>query len=246
VTSNGEAELNLTERTTLAIGEVLAGRRAGVRAKLLFAGPAIIASIAYMDPGNFATNLQAGFRYGHALLRIVLAANIIAMLFQALSAKLGIVTNRNLAEICREQFPTPLVYEMWRISEIAALATDLAEFLGGAIGLSLLFDLQLLAGMLVTGILTYAIFSVWARFSMTPPYFPDNHFGMQRVRLQGTRSRPVRPRLAGRIDDRAWWSHDDVGLQRRKALCRARTDGLRRNRGRGSSFGPARLVSSRA
>ena len=105
VTSNGEAELNLTERTTLAIGEVLAGRRAGVRAKLLFAGPAIIASNAYMDPGNFATNLQAGFRYGHALLRIVLAANIIAMLFQALSAKLGIVTNRNLVEMCRERFP---------------------------------------------------------------------------------------------------------------------------------------------
>jgi manganese transport protein len=155
--SRGEAELNLTERTTLAIREVLAGRRAGVRAKLLFAGPAVIASIAYMDPGNFATNLQAGANYGYALLWVVLAANLIAMLFQALSAKLGIVTNRNLAEICRERFPTPLVYAMWGISEIAAMATDLAEFIGGAIGLSLLFHLPLLAGMVITGIVTYVI-----------------------------------------------------------------------------------------
>jgi manganese transport protein len=156
--SGGGAELNLTERTTRAIGEVLAGRRAGgVHTKLLFAGPAVIASIAYMDPGNFATNIQAGAKYGYALLWVVLAANIIAMLFQALSAKLGIVTNRNLAELCREQFPTPVVYAMWGISEIAAMATDLAEFLGGAIGLSLLFHLPLLAGMVVTGIVTYAI-----------------------------------------------------------------------------------------
>jgi manganese transport protein len=155
--SNGEAELGLTERTTVAIGEVLAGRKVGVRAKLLFVGPAIIASIAYMDPGNFATNIQAGSQYGYALLWVVLAANIIAMMFQALSAKLGIVTNRNLAEICREQFPRPVVYAMWGISEIAAMATDLAEFLGGAIGLSLLFHLPLLAGMVVTGVITYAI-----------------------------------------------------------------------------------------
>ncbi|MEA3118783.1 MAG: manganese transport protein [Paraburkholderia sp.] len=155
--SSGEAELNLTERTTLAIGEVLAGRRGGVRAKLLFAGPAVIASIAYMDPGNFATNIQAGAKYGYSLLWVVLAANVIAMLFQALSAKLGIVTNRNLAEHCRERFPAPVVYAMWGISEIAAMATDLAEFLGGAIGLSLLFHLPLPAGMLVTGIVTYAI-----------------------------------------------------------------------------------------
>src|SRR5580704_14708054 len=155
--SGGEAELNLTERTTVAIGEVLDGRRAGIRAKLLFAGPAIIASIAYMDPGNFATNIQAGAKYGYSLLWVVLAANVIAMLFQALSAKLGIVTNRNLAEHCREQFPAPVVYAMWGISEIAAMATDLAEFLGGAIGLSLLFHLPLFVGMAVTGFVTYAL-----------------------------------------------------------------------------------------
>jgi manganese transport protein len=155
--STAEARLGMTERTTLAIDEVLAGRSAGVRSKLLFVGPAVVASIAYMDPGNFATNLQAGAHYGYSLLWVVLASNVIAMLFQALSAKLGIVTNRNLAEMSREHFPAPVVYAMWGISEIAAIATDLAEFLGGAIGLSLLYHLPLLLGMVVTGLVTYAI-----------------------------------------------------------------------------------------
>src|SRR5258705_13631613 len=120
-----------------------------------------------MDPGNFATNLQAGARYGYALLWVVLGANIVAMLFQALSAKLGIVTNRNLAEMCREQFPLPLVYAMWAISEIAAMATDLAEFLGGAIGLSLLFGLPLLAGMAVTAVIVYGVLML-DRFGFPP------------------------------------------------------------------------------
>nr|WP_245964878.1 Nramp family divalent metal transporter [Trinickia dinghuensis] len=130
---------------------------ARVRSALLFAGPAVVASIAYVDPGNFATNLQAGAKYGYSLLWVVLAANVIAMLFQGLSAKLGIVTNRNLAEISREQFPMPVVYGMWGISEIAAMATDLAEFLGGALGLSLLLHVPLIVGMGLTGIVTYAI-----------------------------------------------------------------------------------------
>ena len=116
-----------------------------------------IASIAYMDPGNFATNIQAGAKYGYGLLWVVLLANLIAMLFQALSAKLGIVTGRNLAEMCRDQFPRPVVWAMWIVSEIAAMATDLAEFLGGAIGLSLLFQTPLLVGMIITGIVTYGI-----------------------------------------------------------------------------------------
>ena len=110
-----------------------------------------------MDPGNFATNIQAGAKYGYGLLWVVLLANLIAMLFQALSAKLGIVTGRNLAELCREQFPRPVVLAMWVVSEIAAMATDLAEFLGGAIGLSLLFQMPLFAGMVVTAIVTYGI-----------------------------------------------------------------------------------------
>jgi manganese transport protein len=148
---------SLTERTVASARQVLAGQRGGVRAYLAFAGPAIIASIAYMDPGNFATNIQAGAKYGYALLWVVLLANLIAMLFQALSAKLGIVTGRNLAEMCRDQFPRPVVWAMWVVSEIAAMATDLAEFLGGAIGLSLLFQTPLLVGMIVTGIVTYGI-----------------------------------------------------------------------------------------
>lgn len=160
--TTAQMQLGLSERTTLAIGDVLAGRGtdgpiARVRSALLLAGPAVVASIAYVDPGNFATNLQAGAKYGYSLLWVVLAANVIAMLFQGLSAKLGIITNRNLAEISREQFPMPVVYAMWGISEIAAMATDLAEFLGGALGLSLLLHVPLLVGMALTGIVTYAI-----------------------------------------------------------------------------------------
>ena len=147
----------MTERTIAAGQEVLAGRRRGLRAGLVFTGPAVIASIAYMDPGNFATNIQAGAAYGYALLWVVVGANLIAMLFQALSAKLGIVTGRNLAEMCRDQLPKRAVYPMWAASEVAAMATDLAEFLGGAIGLSLLFHIPLLAGMAVTAVVTYGI-----------------------------------------------------------------------------------------
>ncbi len=126
-------------------------------AYLAFVGPAVVVSIAYIDPGNFATNIQAGAKYGYGLLWVVLLANLIAMLFQALSAKLGIVTGRNLAEMCRDEFPRPVVWAMWIVSEVAAMATDLAEFLGGAIGLSLLFSMPLLAGMVVTGVATYGI-----------------------------------------------------------------------------------------
>jgi manganese transport protein len=147
----------LTERTVSVARSVLAGQRRGLRAYLAFAGPAVIASIAYMDPGNFATNIQAGAKYGYGLLWVVLLANLIAMLFQALSAKLGIVTGRNLAEMCREHFRRPVVWAMWVVSEITAMATDLAEFLGGAIGLSLLFHMPLLAGMAVTAVVSYGI-----------------------------------------------------------------------------------------
>jgi manganese transport protein len=151
------AQSSPLDRAQAAIREVLDGRRRGFRTILPMAGPAVVVSIAYMDPGNFATNIQAGAKYGYGLLWVVLVANLIAMLFQALSAKLGIVTGRNLAELCREQLPRPLVFAMWIVSEIAAMATDLAEFLGGAIGLSLLFNLPLIWGMIVTAIVTYGI-----------------------------------------------------------------------------------------
>ncbi|WP_322013138.1 Nramp family divalent metal transporter [Paraburkholderia sp. J12] len=155
--STAQAQAGMTARTSRGMAAVLAGRDNRWTSKLLFAGPAVVASIAYMDPGNFATNIQAGAKYGYSLLWVVVAANLIAMLFQALSARLGIVTGRNLAELSREHFPAPVVYGMWGISEIAAMATDLAEFLGGAIGLSLLFHIPLLLGMVVTGVVTYAI-----------------------------------------------------------------------------------------
>src|SRR5882724_6636907 len=148
---------SLTARTVETAREVLAGRRGGFAARLAFVGPAVVASIAYIDPGNFATNIQAGAKYGYELLWVVLAANLIAMLFQGLSAKLGIVTGRNLAEMCRDEFPRPVVWAMWAVSEIAAMATDLAEFLGGAIGLALLFGMPLLAGMAITACITYGI-----------------------------------------------------------------------------------------
>jgi manganese transport protein len=147
----------LTERTSAGIQAVLDGQRHGARSAMLFAGPAVIASIAYMDPGNFATNIEAGAQFGYTLLWVVVAANLIAMLFQALSAKLGIVTGRNLAELSREHFPTPTVYAMWVVSEIAAMATDLAEFLGGALGLSLMFKIPLMVGMVLTAIITLAL-----------------------------------------------------------------------------------------
>ena len=143
--------------TARALREAIAGRRSRLATTWLFAGPAVVASIAYIDPGNFATNIQAGARYGYSLLWVVLAANLVAMLFQALSAKLGIVTGRNLAELSRAYFPQPIPILMWIASEIAAMATDLAEFLGGSIGLSLLFGMPLLSGMAATAIITYAI-----------------------------------------------------------------------------------------
>ena len=148
---------SLTARTRAVAQAYLQGEKKGGLSVLAFAGPAIVASIAYMDPGNFATNIQAGAKYGYSLLWVVLAANLIAMLFQALSAKLGIVTGHNLAEMCRLHFKQPVVWAMWVVSELAAMATDLAEFLGGAIGLSLLFRMPLIAGMAVTAIVTYGI-----------------------------------------------------------------------------------------
>jgi manganese transport protein len=147
---------SLTERTILAGREVFLGRRRGPLAMLPFAGPAVIASIAYMDPGNFATNIQAGAGYGYELLWVALSANLVAILFQALSAKIGIATGRSLAELCREHFAPPAVYTMWLASEIAAMATELAELLGASLGLTLLCGIPLLASMLLVGIATYA------------------------------------------------------------------------------------------
>jgi manganese transport protein len=132
---------------------VLSGERPARRAKsvLPFLGPAFVAAVAYVDPGNYATNLQAGARFGYLLLWVVVVSNLMAMLVQVLSAKLGIATGKNLAELCREEFPRWLVWPLWALMELVAIATDLAEFLGAALGLHLLSGLSVpLAGCLTT------------------------------------------------------------------------------------------------
>src|SRR3984957_14898632 len=125
----------LSARTLTTARAILAGQGHGWRRYLAFAGPAVVVSIAYMDPGNFATNIQAGAKYGYGLLWVVLLANAIAMLVQGLSAKLGIVTGKNLAELCRDHFPKPVVWAMWIVSEIGAIAIELAHVLHDAVEL---------------------------------------------------------------------------------------------------------------
>lgn len=153
----------MTDRTIFAGQEAMAGRRRGMRGFLPFAGPAVIASIAYMDPGNFATNIQAGARHGYLLLWVVVLANLIAMLFQALSARIGIVTGQSLASLCRAHFPHPVVLSMWVASEAAAMATDLAELVGAAIGLSLLTGMPMLPALLLAFAITWGLLSLQTR-----------------------------------------------------------------------------------
>ncbi len=131
--------------------------RGRVRATLAMLGPAFVASIAYVDPGNFATNVQGGAQFGFLLLWVVLAANLMAMLVQYLSAKLGIVTDHNLPEVVRQRFPRPFTWGMWVQAEIMAMSTDIAEFLGAAIGLNLLFGVPLLPAGLMTGVIAFGI-----------------------------------------------------------------------------------------
>jgi manganese transport protein len=137
-------------------------------ARLLpFLGPAFIASVAYMDPGNFATNISAGAKYGYMLLWVILASNLMAMLIQSLSAKLGIASGQNLAEQCRNHFSRPVVIGMWIIGELVAIATDLAEFLGAALGFNLLFGIPLLAAGLLTAVTTFLILGL-ERYGFRP------------------------------------------------------------------------------
>lgn len=151
--------------TVAAATEVLQGQSKKNRlARILpFIGPAFIASIAYMDPGNYATNISAGAQYGYLLLWVIFASNLMAMVVQSLSAKLGIATGQNLAEICRHQYPRPVVWGMWVLMEIMAMATDLAEFLGAAIGLNLLFHIPLFPAALITAVATFVILSLERR-----------------------------------------------------------------------------------
>jgi manganese transport protein len=148
------------DRATVAAAvEVLSGRgpRRGILRVLPFIGPAIVASVAYVDPGNFATNLQGGSRLGYTLLWVVVASNLVAMLVQTLAAKLGIATGRNLAEQCREQLPRWLGLGLWVVMELVAMATDLAEVLGAALGFHLLFGMSMGVAGLCTAIATFLI-----------------------------------------------------------------------------------------
>ena len=140
----------------------LSGERRGLRALWPFLGPAFIASVAYVDPGNFATNVAGGSRYGYLLLWVVLAANLMAMLIQSMSAKLGIATGLNLPEVCRERFPRPLTIGLWLQAEGIAMATDLAEFIGAALGLNLLFGIPLFPAGLITGVIAFLILALQA------------------------------------------------------------------------------------
>ncbi len=144
-------------RTRKAARATLEGRSKGLFAILPFLGPAFIASVAYIDPGNYATNIQGGSAFGYNLLWVIALANMMAMLLQTMSAKLGLATGHNLAEMARIHFRKPAVYAMWIISEIAAMATDLAEFLGASIAINLLFGIPLLYATLITGVVTYLI-----------------------------------------------------------------------------------------
>ncbi|WP_433294069.1 Nramp family divalent metal transporter [Pseudonocardia sp. CA-142604] len=137
--------------------------RGRVRGRLAFFGPAIVAAIAYVDPGNFATNFSAGAEFGYLLLWVIVAANLLAMLIQTLSAKLGLATGRNLPEMCRERFPRPVTRVMWVQAELVAIATDLAEVIGGAIALHLLFGIPLLTGGVITGIVAFALLGLQGR-----------------------------------------------------------------------------------
>jgi len=153
-----------------AARQILAGEDTGrgwFRSLLPFLGPAFVASIAYVDPGNFATNVQAGAQFGYKLLWVVVLANLVAMLLQSLSAKLGIATGMNLAEICREYLPTWAMIGTFLAAEVVAVATDLAEFLGAAVGFYLLLGVPLWAGGLLTAAATFGILAL-QRFGFRP------------------------------------------------------------------------------
>ena len=137
--------------------------RGRVRRALPFLGPAFVAAIAYVDPGNFATNIAGGAQFGYLLLWVILAANLMAMLIQFLSAKVGIATGRSLPELARENFPRPVTWGLWVQAEIIAMATDLAEFVGAAIALNLLFGLPLLPAGLVTAVVAFALLALQTR-----------------------------------------------------------------------------------
>jgi manganese transport protein len=157
------------QQTLTSAEEVLSGSsKKGFLGRILpFLGPAFIASVAYVDPGNFATNIQGGAKFGYTLLWVIVTSNLMAMLIQTLSAKLGIATGTNLAEQCRASFPKWVVWTMWTLMELVAMATDLAEFLGAALGFNLLFGIPLWLAGLITAVVTFLILGL-ERYGFRP------------------------------------------------------------------------------
>src|SRR5262249_7920401 len=150
----GEAAVAAAARASLD------GRKRGPIRVWPFLGPAFIAAVAYIDPGNFATNIAGGAKYGYLLLWVVLSANLIAMVVQTQSAKLGIATGRNLPELCRELFPRPAALGLWLQAEIVAMACDIAEVVGAALGLNLLFGIPLFVAGVIAGAGAFAILAL--------------------------------------------------------------------------------------
>jgi manganese transport protein len=150
-------------RVLEAAHESLARERRGVRGVWPFLGPAFVAAVAYVDPGNFATNMAGGAQFGYLLLWVILTANLMGMVIQSMSAKLGIATGMSLPEVCRERFPRVASVLLWIQAEVIAMATDLAEFIGAAIGLNILFDIPLFPAALITSVAAFAILALQAR-----------------------------------------------------------------------------------
>ena len=162
--TNGVADVLPGEARVLeAAQRSLSGERRGLRALWPFLGPAFIAAVAYVDPGNFATNFAAGSKFGYLLLWVVVVSNLMAMLIQTLSAKLGIATGMNLPEVCRDRFGRRTTFFLWVQAELIAMATDLAEFIGAALGFHLLFGMPLFPAALITGVASFAILALQAR-----------------------------------------------------------------------------------
>ncbi|MES1933114.1 manganese transport protein MntH [Salinisphaera shabanensis T35B1] len=165
-TDTGRESLDMLpgENATIRAAQAaLDGNHRGLRGLWPFLGPAFIAAVAYIDPGNFATNIQAGSTFGYLLLWVVVAANLMAILIQSMSAKLGIATGKNVPEVCREQFSRPVTIALWIQAEIIAIATDLAEFIGGALGLYLLFGIPLFPAAVITGIFSFGLLELQRR-----------------------------------------------------------------------------------
>lgn len=150
-------------KTRVSADAVLRGEVTGIKKILPFLGPAFIAAVAYIDPGNFATNITAGSKYGYLLLWVIAFSNLMAVLIQSLSAKLGIATGKNLPEVARDRFPKGVSIFLWIQSELVIIATDLAEFIGAALGLYLLFDIPMIPAALITAVGSFAILELQRR-----------------------------------------------------------------------------------